>query len=204
MKKMKFFLTLISLIWSLQNATSQSLTLKVGANFNRTIRAADPDIPNLTVDDFSPKNGYQAGLIYKHPLYKSFFVDAEVGYLNKGHERRFPRTRELLNTVNYNYLVLTPSVGCDLPFGFSLKMGLSINYLLNTPKFTFGDIDRTQYALSTTLAYNYKRFGLEISHNNNVKTMQRFEDFGIKFENYHEWYAASLSFQIFKKQAKTP
>jgi hypothetical protein len=200
---MKFLLTSIFLL-CLFNANTQSLSLKAGGNFNRTIRSSDPGIPGFTFEDFSPKNGFQAGLNYKHPVYKSFFIDAEVGYLNKGHIKRASRT----STVDYNYLTFTPSVGLNLPFGFSIKVGLGINYLLNVKGDILGaavggTIDKSEYALTTVLAYNYKRFGLELSHSNNTKAMQRFEFSGIKYENYHEWYAASLSFQLFKKQAKT-
>lgn len=199
---MKFLLILLSLIFCLSNASAQSLTLKAGGNFNRTIRAADPEIPNFTFDNFSPKNGYQIGLTYTYPLYKSFFVDAEVSYLNKGHERIIPFLSEQNFTVNYNYLTFTPSIGYNLPLGFSLKAGLGVHYLLNDPRFNSQGTDKTQYALLTVLSYNYKRFGLEISYNKNVKTIQRFESGGIKFKNYHEWYAASLSYTFFKKRVK--
>lgn len=201
---MKFLIILLSLVFCTSNTLAQSLTLKVGGNYNRTIRAADPEIPHFTYDDFSPKKGYQAALTYKYSLRKSFFIDAEVGYLNKGHERIVGWPRKLRNTVDYNYLTLTPSIGYDLPFGFSLKAGLGINYLLNNPKFTEGTIDKTQFTLSTVLAYNYKRFGVEITYNKNIRAIHRFESAEQKFENYHEWYAASLSFDIFKKRIKTP
>ena len=199
---MKLFFT-FSFFFCLLSANTQSLTLNIGGNFNRTIRAAYPEIRRFTFEDFSPKNGYQAGLTYKHLLYKSFFVDAEISYLNKGHERR-GFNKELLNSVNYNYLTFTPSIGYDFPFGFSLKVGMGINHLLSYDGFNLGVIEKTEYALSTTLSYNYKRIGLELSHSNDIKPMQQFESLGQKFENYHEWYAASLSFQIFKKQPKTP
>jgi Outer membrane protein beta-barrel domain len=200
---MKFILTLFSFAFCLSNTTAQSLTFKVGGNFNRTIRAADPEIPHFTFEDFSPKKGYQIGLTYAYPLYKSFFVDAEASYLNKGHERISFSGRQDF-TVNYNYLTFTPSVGYNLPLGFSLKAGIGIHHLLNVGRPLIGTVDKTQYALLTVLAYNYKRFGAEISYNKNTRAMQRFESGGQKFKNYHEWYAASLSFQIFKKQPKTP
>ena len=199
---MKFLIILLFLTFCTSNTFAQSLTLKVGGNYNRTIRAADPEIPHFTYDDFSPKSGYQAGLTYKYPLRKSFFIDAEVGYLSKGHERIVGWPRKLANSVDYNYLTFMPSVGYNLPLGFSLKAGIGINYLLNSPKFTEGTIDKMQYALSTVLAYKYKRFGAEISYNKNIHVIHRFEGFGQKFENYHEWYAASLSFDIFKKRIK--
>jgi hypothetical protein len=197
-------LFILSFLFCLFKANTQSLTFKAGGHFNRTIQKSTPEIGSFTFDDFSPKNGYQLGLIYKQPLIKSFFLDAEIGYLNKGHVRVVPQQAGGTRTYNYNYVTLTPAIGYDLPFGFSLKGGIGINRLLTTSSvFPLGVVEKTEYALSTVLSYNYKRMGLELSHSNSIKPIQEIMHRGVVIEHYHEWYAASLSYTFFKKRNKT-
>jgi hypothetical protein len=201
---MKFLLTVTGLFFFMFSANAQFLTIKIGANYNTTIQKQIPELVGVSLGGFDPKYGYQAGLAYKQPLLRSFFLGIEIGYLNKGHQRISSITQKNLGDVNYNYWYLAPSVGYDFPFGISIKMGIGFNRLINHDGSTIGVIQNNDNAFSTALAYNYKRIGLELGYNKSLKPMQKINLAGQGFEHYHEWYNASLTYNILKKRTKTP
>jgi hypothetical protein len=200
---MKLLATL-SLIICFFQANAQSVILKVGTNYNSTIQKLVPENPGISLIGFDPKYGYQVGISYKQPLIKSLFLSAEIGYLNKGNQRISSTTKKNLGDVNFNYLFFAPSIGYDLPYGFSAKLGVSINKLLNHEGAVFNGIQAMDYAYLAALNYNYKRIGLEISYNKSIQPVQKITLLGQGFDHYHKWLTASLTFQLFKKQAKTP
>jgi hypothetical protein len=182
-------LTILSFLICFIQVNAQSFTLKIGTNYNSTIQQLVPENSGLSLIGFDPKYGYQAGISYRQPLIKSLFLNAEIDYLNKGNQRISSTTKKNLGDVNFNYLSFASSIGYDLPYGFSAKLGVSINKLLNHEGAVFNGIQGMDYAYLAALNYNYKRIGLEMSYNKSIQPVQ---------------IAASLTFQIFKKQAKIP
>jgi hypothetical protein len=196
---MKLLLTFFSFL-CLLDVDAQSFSLKIGVNYNTTIQKQIPEIRGTSLLGFDPKYGYQAALSYKQPLLKSIFVAADIGYLNKGHQRISPSTNKNLGDVNYNYLSFVPSIGYDLPFGFFAKLGISFNHLLNYDGSTIGEIQKKDYAFLATLAYNYKRIGLEFGYNKSFQSIQKVDILGLVFNHYHKWLTFSLSYTFYTKK----
>ncbi len=204
--KIVFYIITCWSVFASVTLSSQSLQLTVFGLYNKTIQ--EEGIANaigIQLGGFDPKKGFQVGVSYQYPIYKSFILTGEVGYLNKGHTAHVYRTNEVLYKVNYNYLYLKPSVGYQW-HGFTLSGGLFFNFLLNenaikqkTPR---GTISKTDIAYGFELSYQYKRFGLSVNTNESIRPIQELLVTGDVYEHYHHWYSLGLSYQIYNKKQK--
>lgn len=156
--------------------SSQSLQIKASGLYNKTIQEKGiNNMPGSYLGGFDPKYDYQIGILSQYPIYKSFILGGEIGYLTKGHVAHNFTTKAVLYEVNYNYLYIKPSLGYRW-HGLTLSAGLFFNFLRNqdstktkTPR---GTISKTDIAYSFELSYNYKSFGLSVSTNESLRPMQ--------------------------------
>jgi hypothetical protein len=191
---MKFNLALLFFLLSLKQLQGQDLKLKIYGNHNTTERIKNEFFPSgINLEGFDPKNGYQIGVQYDHFVYKSFLAQAEIGFLNKGHNANNPSTGEKLYSVDYNYIYFKPSIGYYWK-GFSLSGGLFFNFLSKQVGVTQGTISNTDIAYSFELAYQFKRFGIQTSFNKSIRPMQTtsVSFANITYEHYHRWFSVGL------------
>jgi hypothetical protein len=62
--------------------TAQSLQLKTYGLYNKTeqVKVVESNV-GLHLGGFDPQYGYQGGIVYTQPVYKSFVILGEMGYL---------------------------------------------------------------------------------------------------------------------------
>jgi hypothetical protein len=203
--KLKHNTVFLLIIFNSINLLSQSLQFKVYGLYNKTIEEKIVDANNgVRLGGFDPKYGYQFGILYQQRLFKSFVINGEIGFLNKGNNVHdsYPSTRKLYD-VNYNYLYLKPSIGYKW-HNLTLSVGTFFNFLQNEAeikKKTFpGTISKTDIAYNFELSYQYQRWSLFISNNESINPMQELLSGGNTFAHYHHWYAVGLSYAIFNKK----
>ncbi len=186
---------------------AQSVTIKVYGLYNKTeqVKVVDNNI-GISLGGFDPQYGYQGGVLYTHPIYKSFVALGEVGYLTKGYNTIDSRTKKKLLEVNYKYLYFKPSLGYQW-YGFTISAGLFLNLLLNEEavkkSWSNSMFKKPEIATSFELSYQYKNLGLSISTNNNTEPMRTITAFSDVFDHYNHWYAIGLSYQIYKFKQNT-
>jgi hypothetical protein len=200
---MKLNLIAISLLCFTFSGQAQSILIKVGVNYNTTIQKYTPEIPGLSRGGYDPKYGYQFSFLYKQPLIKSLSLITELGLLNKGHQRLDILTNRNLGNVNYYHISLVPTINYDLPLGISLRTGVTVNYLVGSSGIIAPNVEKFGTAYLVALGYTYQKIGFEVSYNKGSQPIQKSLISGQNIDNYHRWYAASLTFQLFKKQAKS-
>jgi hypothetical protein len=185
---------------------SQSVTIKAYGLYNKTeqVKIVDNNI-GLYLGGFDPQYGYQGGIVYTQPVYKSFVILGEMGYLTKGYNTIDTRTMKKLLAVNYKYLYFKPSVGYQWR-GLTISAGLFLNLLLNEEAVKKGWSNSTfkkpEIATSFEFSYQYKNVGLSISTNNNINPMRTITAFSDVFDHYNQWYSVGLSYQIYKKKQR--
>ncbi len=181
--------------------SSQSVQIRAYALHNKTeqVKTVDNNV-GVYIAGFDPQYGYQGGINYTQPIYKSFIINGEIGYLAKGYNTIDRRTNKRLLAITYKYIYIKPSIGYQWR-GLSISGGVFLNFLLNKTEVTKSWSDsvfpKPELASHFELSYQYKKVGLSISSNQNIVPIRTIKSFGNEFTHYHHWYALGLSYVIF-------
>lgn len=184
---------------------SQSLSLKVGINKNYTTYENQDffnDPSKYHTVGYDPKIGYQIGILYNHIFFKSFGLNAEVGFLNKGQNIIIPFSNKYLFSVDYQYIYLKPSITYSIFKGLSISSGINFNKKLNIVISGKGveqaKTKDSDISYSIGLMYQYKKIGIAFDFTKNLTVTQTGKLLGETYSYRHHWLSLSLMYSIYE------
>lgn len=147
-------------VCSAQIPRTPAFGVKGGFNHMKTILVKQPKNSSLNLTGIRGAYGFQGGAWGTVPLNRWLFIEIDLDYSEKGHQRYIPRTDTVVANSRYRYVGVNPQLGVTYK-GLFLSAGPEVNLLMSKSVLPPTERVPVVWALTTRLGYQYRKLRAE-------------------------------------------
>jgi hypothetical protein len=178
MKNQSYLYTLIALLClttlpsHAQAPNRFAFGIKGGLNHMNTQLIREPSNFAIYLEGVRSANGHQAGLWGTFPLGRWLFVDADLGYLQKGHRQTILGANPIVANNNYRYLNASSRLGFMYKGAF-VSVGPEANVLLSREVTPWKEAQAAEWAVNARVGYQYRRIRAELFYSKSINEYEQ-------------------------------
>lgn len=176
--------------------------IKAGVNHLNTRLVQQPRDLKGQIGGVYDANGFQMSVWSTAPLSRRFFIDTDLGFIQKGHDLRF--NNALVASNRYRYFNFSPRLGATYE-GIFVSIGPEVNVLVAKDVRPWKEANPVEWNLNVRFGYQYRRWRADAFFSRSFTTYEeRSWDADKQYKNlfYGNTIGFSVGVRLFGGKAK--